>query len=87
MANDELRELIERARSAMPEIPEQAWIRFEAIVREHAGGREIYIRANRKTRHFERLASLDGTVMREMDRSIEIGISDRHLRRLRAMSR
>ena len=87
MASDELRELIARARSAMPDIPEQAWIRFEEIVREHAGGREIYIRANRKARHLDRLASLDGTVMREIDRSIEIGISDRRLRQLRALTR
>jgi len=87
LANDELRELIARARSAMPDIPEQAWIRFEEIVREASGGTRIYIRANRKTRHLERLASLDGRVMREIDRSIEIGISDRRLRQLRALSR
>ena len=87
MANDELSALIAAARAAVPEIPDSAWRRFENVFRENAGGRRIYIRANRKTRHLERLASLDGRVMREIDRSIEIGISDRRLRQLRALSR
>lgn len=87
MAGDELSDLIARARAEMPEIPDAAWHRFEAIVRDDAGGRRIYIRANRKTVHFEQLAQLDGTRMYEYERAAQMQISARHLRNLRCLFR
>lgn len=87
MATDDLLDLIARARDQMPEIPESAWLKFEAVVRSYAGGAKIYIRSNPKRRNIERLADLDGTAMRESDRALQMGISVRHLSRLRSMTR
>lgn len=87
MEGDELIELIARARSELPEIPESVWRRFEYLVREQAGGRRVYIRAQPKAARLERLAVLDGTRMTETARAEDMGISPRHLRRLRGLSR
>lgn len=87
MATDDLLDLIQRAREQIPEIPESAWHKFELVVRSYAGGGKIYVRANPKQRHLERIADLDGTAMREVDRASQIGISVRHLSRLRGLTR
>lgn len=87
MAGDDLLDLIQRAREQIPEIPDSAWHKFEIIARSYAGGGKIYVRSNPKRRAIERIAELDGTTMRDADRASQIGISVRHLSRLRALIR
>ncbi len=57
MSGDSLREIIETARQALPEVPADVWDRFEAAVRREHGATRIYIAAHTKRRLLREIAA------------------------------
>jgi len=57
VSGDSLREIIETARQALPEVPADVWDRFEAAVRREHGATRIYIAAHTKRRLLREIAA------------------------------
>jgi len=57
VSGDSLREIIDTARQALPEVPADVWDRFEAAVRREHGATRIYIAAHAKRRHLREMAT------------------------------
>ncbi len=57
MSGDSLREIIETARQALPEVPADVWDRFEAAVCREHGATRIYIAAHTKRRLLREIAA------------------------------
>mgnify|MGYP001187674380 CR=1 FL=1 len=59
-SGDTLRDLIDLARSELPEVPPEVWHRFVALASLHYGASKLYVpAANRKRSRLEALAALD----------------------------
>ncbi len=84
MAGDSLREIIETARQALPEVPADVWDRFEAAVRREHGATRIYIAAHTKRRLLREIAAASA----EEDAAalaLRLGVSVRRVQQLRQL--
>lgn len=80
---DDLRELIDVARRAMPDVPAEVWDRFARVAREHAGGSRIYVAAQKKGRN---LAILEASGEQDANKiSQMLGVSVGYARRLKKL--
>ena len=84
MSGDSLREIIETARQALPEVPEDVWDRFEAAVRREHGATRIYIAAHTKRRLLREIAAPaaeeDAAAL-----ALRLGVSVRRVQQLRQL--
>lgn len=82
MAGDSLREIIETARQALPEVPADVWERFEAAVRSNHGATRIYIAAHSKRRLLREIATPIPAEDTEA-LALRLGVSVRRVQQLR----
>jgi hypothetical protein len=84
VAGDSLREIIETARQAMPDVPADVWDRFEAAVRLEHGATRIYIAAHTKRRLLREIAAPaaeeDAAAL-----ALRLGVSVRRVQQLRQL--
>jgi hypothetical protein len=85
-SGDSLHDLLAAVRLDMPDVPAEVWDRFAVLASLKYGASRIYVPAQRKRRHLEALAAADGDADAEHMARL-LGVSVRHLRRLRALSR
>ena len=85
-SGDDLSELLAVARRAAPEVPGAVWERIDRAVRADFGATRIYVAARRKQRLLEAIATAQPveTVAQQARR---LGVSERRVRQLRALSR
>lgn len=80
---DDLRDILDTARRAMPDVPDDTWARLEQILRHNFGAQRHYFAARKKGRMLAELEAggeTDATRISQM-----IGISVRHARRLKKL--
>lgn len=58
MAGDNLLDMIDAARRSMPDIPEDVWQRFEAVIRRDFGTERVYIAAHKKRQNLDQIQQL-----------------------------
>lgn len=82
---DDLRDILATARAALHDVPDEVWQRFEAAIRGTHGGRRIYIPApSRKQTRLQAIADA-GATADAADLSRKLGISVRHVMRLKKL--
>ena len=82
---DDLRDIIATARAALRDVPDEVWNRFEAAIRGAHGGRRIYIHAtSRKQTRLQAIADA-GAEADASALSQKLGISIRHVNRLKKL--
>lgn len=84
---DSLLEIIELARAAMPEVPAEAWERFEAAIRRQMGGERHYIAARRKRYHLQAVSRGVEAGSTAEDLADELGLSPRRIRQIQKLCR
>lgn len=80
---DDLREILDLAKSNMPDVPDEVWKRFERMVRINFGAQRLYIASQKKGRHLailEQSAEQDSARLSQM-----LGLSVRQTRRLKKL--
>lgn len=83
--SDRLSDLLAEARADMPDTPADFWSRLEIILRARAGGRRIYVNAlSTKQTHLEAIAAAGADADLTLLAS-RLGISVRHVIRLKAL--
>lgn len=83
---DDLRDIIEQARRACPEVPDHAWSKIERMIRINYGASRIYIAARPKKAKLDQLAELDGQLTSE-EISKRMGINIRYVQKLQSLRR
>lgn len=84
MAGDTLKEILEIARREMVDIPPEAWVRLEGLIRLNFGAQRVYIAAHKKSRHLDALAAAD--MAADADRLAQIlKLSPRRVRQLKKL--
>ena len=83
---DNLREILDIAKRAMPDIPADVWAHIEGEIRLNFGGQRPYIAAKRKRHQLEVLADMGAN--QSIDRVATIlGVSVRTVQRLKSLGR
>lgn len=83
---DSLKEILDIARQALPDVPDAVWARIEGRIRLNFGGQRPYIASQKKRRHLEALAEADASADAAR-MAAQLGLSVRHLRRLKSLKR
>lgn len=83
---DDLRDILEQARRACPEVPEHAWSKIERMIRIHYGASRIYIAAQPKKTKLDQLAELDNGLTSD-EIAKRMGINVRYVQKLQSMRR
>ena len=86
MSGDSLREIIDTARQALPEVPADVWDRFEAAVRREHGATRIYIAVHSKRRLLREIAEPSPAEDSEA-LARRLGVSVRRVQQLRQLLR
>ncbi len=81
---DNLREILDIAKRAMPDISPEVWARIEGEIRLNFGGQRPYSAAQRKRRHFEVLAEVDAQQSVQRVATL-MGVSVRTVQRLKKL--
>lgn len=72
---DGLREIIDCAREACPEIPNDVWDRFERAIRRNFGTTRPYIAAHKKRSHLEAIAeAAEQQTADELSKKLGVGV-------------
>ena len=82
MAGDSLREIIETARQALPDVPADVWERFEAAVRRAHGATRISLAAHSQRRLLREIATPIPAEDTEA-LALRLGVSVRRVQQLR----
>ncbi|MCB1955206.1 MAG: hypothetical protein KDG55_05990 [Rhodocyclaceae bacterium] len=84
-AGDDLAEIIASARRELPEISDDAWRKFEALVRAAYGTQKVYIAARRRSK-LEELEAMQG-VHDTAELARKLGVSVRRVNQLKRLTR
>jgi len=82
--SDDLAELLDIARRALPDVPESEWSRIENRIRLDFGTQRIYIAARRKKSHLDALAEA-GEDADAQQLAQRLGVSVRRIQQLRRL--
>jgi len=83
---DDLRDILDAARANLTDVPDDVWQRFESFVRGSYGTRRIYIHAlSRKQSRLQAIANA-GADADAADLSRKLGITVRHVLRLKKLT-
>lgn len=84
MSGDALREILDAARLAQPDVPAEVWTQMEATIRRHFGATRVYIAAHRKRQNLNAVeASPQGESATAMAR--RLGVTERRLRQYKQL--
>lgn len=83
---DDLRDILELARRACPEVPDHAWSKIERTIRINYGASRAYIAAQPKKSKLEKFAELDGHYTTQEIANL-MGIDPSYVKVLRYLSR
>lgn len=83
---DDLRDILDLARRACPEVPEHAWSKIERTIRINYGASRAYIAAQPKKTKLDQLAELDNGLTSD-EIAKRMGINVRYVQKLQSMRR
>lgn len=59
-SGDDLTQILDHARHALPDAPDEIWTKLEEIIRGEFGATRVYIAARKKKSHLRALESMSG---------------------------